>query len=562
MFSDSSIKSGLPGHNRCRPFIPFDRFLTPMPSESLHGTYTADNGGISVSRIIPHVGNLSTIGSVGDSIFFEHNMETSLPENSLGTLPSTTTNFQEDHISWGSGWASTLPIEEMKICLSNDSCSSLSSSLVTSINSEYVPERPRKDACTHVHSKCTLAYDEVSWLQTPPARRSTVRPSYHITGSSEHRWDFNKSAVTYDFRDNYYAPSNELSLSLGSSHHSFTNLPNVPDQCSVVSCSGITQDAGVWQDWSHGFGHSFQNTTLQKGLQSGHKFADSEELSLYCGSPSIHHFSHVLLGSRYLHVIEEILADIASYALQDLDDMDDSLGGIEGEARMSMSSCCSSTKGLVPIGLDEFPLSSGEIKSQGHVPSQLQHQQTHVHKPDLLSMLQMVDSGYNQYLCQIQNVLSTFHFTTEPGTQVNAPFALCSISYLYRSLRERISSQILLNCQQMSDEPTGDTDKNLETSFIQKQWALQQLKKNDQQQSWRPQRGLPEKSVSVLRSWMFQNFLHPYPKDNEKQLLAIKSGLTRSQVANWFINARVRLWKPMIEEMCVEINKASRTKEG
>ncbi|KAH0940834.1 hypothetical protein HID58_000471 [Brassica napus] len=47
-----------------------------------------------------------------------------------------------------------------------------------------------------------------------------------------------------------------------------------------------------------------------------------------------------------------------------------------------------------------------------------------------------------------------------------------------------------------------------------------------------------------------------YPKDSEKHLLAIRSVLTRSQVSNWFINARIRLWKPMIEDMYAEMNKS------
>jgi hypothetical protein len=63
---------------------------------------------------------------------------------------------------------------------------------------------------------------------------------------------------------------------------------------------------------------------------------------------------------------------------------------------------------------------------------------------------------------------------------------------------------------------------------------------------------LPERSVSVLRAWLFEHFLHPYPKDSDKHMLAKQTGLTRSQVSNWFINARVRLWKPMVEEMYVE----------
>ncbi|URD73066.1 Homeobox domain containing protein [Musa troglodytarum] len=51
-----------------------------------------------------------------------------------------------------------------------------------------------------------------------------------------------------------------------------------------------------------------------------------------------------------------------------------------------------------------------------------------------------------------------------------------------------------------------------------------------QQHSWRPQRGLPESSVSILRAWLFEHFLHPYPKDSEKLVLARRTGLTRSQI--------------------------------
>ncbi|KAL4386606.1 hypothetical protein GQ457_09G010110 [Hibiscus cannabinus] len=40
-----------------------------------------------------------------------------------------------------------------------------------------------------------------------------------------------------------------------------------------------------------------------------------------------------------------------------------------------------------------------------------------------------------------------------------------------------------------------------------------------------------------------------YPSDADKQRLARQTGLSRNQVSNWFINARVRLWKPMVEEM-------------
>ncbi|PNX73714.1 homeobox protein ATH1-like, partial [Trifolium pratense] len=155
---------------------------------------------------------------------------------------------------------------------------------------------------------------------------------------------------------------------------------------------------------------------------------------------------------------------------------------------------------------------------------------------------------YSRCLAEIHTVVSAFHAATELDPQIHAHFAVKTVDRLYKDLRERISNHILaMGSNINSSWSEDDNELSVETSFIQKQWALQQLKRKDQ--LWRPQRGLPEKSVSVLRDWMFQNFLHPYPKDAEKHLLAIKSGLTRSQVSNWFINARVRLWKPLIEEI-------------
>uniref|UniRef100_A0A6N2LLZ4 Homeobox domain-containing protein n=1 Tax=Salix viminalis TaxID=40686 RepID=A0A6N2LLZ4_SALVM len=40
-----------------------------------------------------------------------------------------------------------------------------------------------------------------------------------------------------------------------------------------------------------------------------------------------------------------------------------------------------------------------------------------------------------------------------------------------------------------------------------------------------------------------------YPTDTDKHMLATQTGLSRNQVSNWFINARVRVWKPMVEEI-------------
>lgn len=121
--------------------------------------------------------------------------------------------------------------------------------------------------------------------------------------------------------------------------------------------------------------------------------------------------------------------------------------------------------------------------------------------------LTQVDDRYNQCLDEIHTVVSAFHAATELDPQIHARFALQTVSILYKNLRERISSHCLAMGATNFDL-AEDGEKSFETSFIQKQWALQQLKKKDLQ-LWRPQRGLPERSVSVLRAWMFQNFLHP-----------------------------------------------------
>jgi hypothetical protein len=52
---------------------------------------------------------------------------------------------------------------------------------------------------------------------------------------------------------------------------------------------------------------------------------------------------------------------------------------------------------------------------------------------------------------------------------------------------------------------------------------------------------LPEDSKKILKTWFLQNFKHPYPKDAEKEVLQNETGLTRTQINNWFINKRVRV---------------------
>lgn len=66
--------------------------------------------------------------------------------------------------------------------------------------------------------------------------------------------------------------------------------------------------------------------------------------------------------------------------------------------------------------------------------------------------------------------------------------------------------------------------------------------------SKRQKRGiLPKQATSVMRAWLFQHLVHPYPTEDEKRAIAAQTNLTLLQVNNWFINARRRILQPMLE---------------
>ncbi|GAU26973.1 hypothetical protein TSUD_06450 [Trifolium subterraneum] len=271
--------------------------------------------------------------------------------------------------------------------------------------------------------------------------------------------------------------SNELSLSPATSPNS--------GQCSEISCSDLT--------------HSMNGT--RSGLEQAS--CSSMELSMSLGNDKHVKFSPAILGSRYLAVIQEILVQIATYSFENLnlDEINHSASGVRG-GRGNKSSSSNADKRRIGVNRDTSSM------SEAYADSSLQRHAAESKKSQLLMLLQLVDSQYSQCLAEIHTVVSAFHAATELNPQIHAHFAVKTVDRLYKDLRERISNHILaMGSNFNSSWSEEDNEFSVETSFIQKQWALQQLKRKDQ--LWRPQRGLPEKSVSVLRDWMFQNFLHP-----------------------------------------------------
>lgn len=190
-------------------------------------------------------------------------------------------------------------------------------------------------------------------------------------------------------------------------------------------------------------------------------------------------------------------------------------------------------------------------------------------KAKLILMIEEVDARYKHYCEQMKAVVASFEAAAGEGAAAGySALAWSAMSRHFRCLRDGIAAQIRAANKAMGDKEggggraaaagggtRGETPRlRILDQALRQQKAFSQMVTADSH-PWRPQRGLPERSVSVLRAWLFEHFLHPYPSDVDKHILARQTGLSRSQVSNWFINARVRLWKPMVEEMYLEETK-------
>ncbi|VFQ99181.1 unnamed protein product [Cuscuta campestris] len=169
---------------------------------------------------------------------------------------------------------------------------------------------------------------------------------------------------------------------------------------------------------------------------------------------------------------------------------------------------------------------------------------------ELISLLEEVETKFEKYYHEMEEMVCSFEAMAGVGAGNSyTALALQAMAKHFCNLREAILSQIKNTMGEVSSqaEMARDLRKGEDKShemFLQQLGIIQSSR-----QAWRPIRGLPETSVAILRTWLFEHFLNPYPSDSEKLMLASQTGLTKNQVSNWFINVRVRLWKPMIEEM-------------
>lgn len=126
----------------------------------------------------------------------------------------------------------------------------------------------------------------------------------------------------------------------------------------------------------------------------------------------------------------------------------------------------------------------------------------------------------------MQLVVSSFESVA--GLSCATPYislALKSISRHFKSLKNAITDQLRFACEVLGEDisiPTTSTSSKIDNNNIAKLKCMDHsFQKNKsggsnidflepQQHVWRPQRGLPERAVAILKAWLFEHFLHPY----------------------------------------------------
>ncbi|XP_076162484.1 homeobox protein PKNOX2 isoform X1 [Ptiloglossa arizonensis] len=99
-----------------------------------------------------------------------------------------------------------------------------------------------------------------------------------------------------------------------------------------------------------------------------------------------------------------------------------------------------------------------------------------------------------------------------------------------------------------SPAPSEDEDEGCGTGTATSNHSSSHGGSHSSIKKGRQKRGvLPKQATSIMRTWLFEHLVHPYPTEDEKRQIASQTNLTLLQVNNWFINARRRILQPMLD---------------
>lgn len=109
--------------------------------------------------------------------------------------------------------------------------------------------------------------------------------------------------------------------------------------------------------------------------------------------------------------------------------------------------------------------------------------------------------------------------------------------------------------------------QNLFQRSHRRKHLLKKAQRKNRKKSHSARANLSRQATGILKLWLHDNFEHPYPSEKEKEELMVTCDINLPQLNNWFINTRVRYWKPLVEKLFNEnkaqiVEAASRDKSG
>lgn len=416
----------------------------------------------------------------------------------------------------------------------------------------------------------TLLLNPVNLSHAPPSNDHQHHPLVGIPlppaapSSHDHQGNIHGGGVHYDLWSSIDQNSSQnnqthmASLAAAASNSSaplglLRPVASVPSRQQGLSLSLSSQQVAAYNRPISDNNNNIEVDDLHKGrgLQQRQVTESSpSSVSVVTSSGINSSMQSAILGSKYLKAAQELLDEVVKVESMIIKGTDHhhSAKAAQMKDKMKMN--------RESIDDDQELNGTGDSTKSSFELTTAQRQELQIKKAKLVNMLDEVEQRYKQYHHQMQVVVSAFEQAAGFGSAKSyTALALRTISKQFRCLKDAISAQLKATSKKLGeDDCLGAKAEGSRLRFVdhqlRQQRALQHL--GMQHHAWRPQRGLPERAVTILRAWLFEHFLHPYPKDSDKQQLAKQTGLTRSQVSNWFINARVRLWKPMVEEMYME----------
>lgn len=144
-------------------------------------------------------------------------------------------------------------------------------------------------------------------------------------------------------------------------------------------------------------------------------------------------------------------------------------------------------------------------------------------------------NNYNQYALR-RYVDTNVYPKQQQSYQPNQPL-------LQQPVQPGVPPQAHTQQSMQLPPPHGLHNGYRQYDMVQPQMEPQRYTPPEQQQPTGDKRrrgNLPKSVTSILREWLNDHISHPYPSEYEKSLLLQQTGLTMSQLSNWFINARRR----------------------